>query len=734
GAAGELCLAGAGLARGYWGRPDLTAERFVPDGVGGVVCPGSRIYRTGDLARSLPDGRLALLGRIDRQVKVRGFRVELEEVERALDRHPGLVMSAVAAVLDPTGERALVAYVVFAGEPIETGALRRFLGESLPNPMVPTIFVSLPELPLTPNGKVDRRALPLPAPSAAGERAGKGPRTPAEELMTGIWCEVLNRKSVGVEESFFDLGGHSLLAAQVASRVRAVFGVELPVSQLFEHPTLGGLAAAVAERAAGAAGREMPPPIVPVSRQDRLPLSFAQRRLWLVEQLEPVGAAYNMPLLARLSGRLSVAAFARTLAEIVRRHEVLRTSFTAGADGEPWQRIAAPAPLALPVVDLSALGATPEIAERQAGSLAAREAGRPFDLTRSPLLRGALLRLAAEEHLLLLSIHHIAFDGWSLGVLVREMGSLYDAFVRGAASPLPELPIQYADFASWQRSRVDGAALASDLAFWRRHLAGAPEVLALPADHPQPAVPAVVSYRGGYQSFAVPAALSAALRDLCRAEGVTLFMLFFAALNTLFYRSTGQEDVVLGAPIANRNPVETEGLIGFFVNVLPLRTRLSGELSFRRLLARVRAEVLAAAAHQDLPIERLMEELRPDRHLGRTPLYQVVFTMQNAPLAIRDLTGLTLTPLAVDSGTAKFDLTVNAWETPVGIAVSIEHSTDRFEAATVERLWERLLRLLENVVADPETHLDRLEIFTEQERLLFAQAVEVAELEAEFLF
>jgi amino acid adenylation domain-containing protein len=740
GAVGELCLAGEGLARGYWGRPELTAERFVPDPFGGR---GERLYRTGDLARHLPDGRLDLLGRMDQQVKVRGFRIELEEVERALELHPGLRESAVALAAAPareeTGERVLAAYVVFAGEAVAPGELQRFLARSLPVPMVPALFVALPALPRTPNGKVDRRALPAPDGCLpAGREGSPAPRTPVEELIAAVWMDLLRVERVGAGDDFFALGGHSLLATRVVSRLRETFGVELPLRALFAAPTLAELAASV-ERArrggaaADAAGAHALPRIVATEWAARngqpalRPVSFAQERLWLIDQLEPAGAAYNVPLIVRLAGPLAVAALALALTEIVRRHEVLRTSFASGADGELGQWVAEPAPQPLPLVDLRALGGA---AQREAAALAARASERPFDLARGPLLRTALTRLGAEEHILLVTVHHIAFDGWSLGVLTRELGILYETFLRRAPSPLPELPVQYADFARWQRSWLESAALAEHLAFWKRHLDGAPQMLALPTDYPRPAVQ---SYRGERQIFELPAALAAALPVVSRSLGATLFMTFFAALNVLFYRCTGQEDIVLGAPVANRNRFETEGMIGFFVNVLPLRTRLAGELSFRQLLERVREEVLEAAAHQDLPSEKLMEELRPERRAGRSPLYQVVFTMQNAPLEVRAFAGLTPTPLEVHNGTAKFDLTFNVWQTAAGIGGSIEHNADLFAAATVRLLWQRLERLLGGVAADPDAALDDLEIFTEQERLLFSAKVEIEGLEAGFL-
>ncbi|HEX8694997.1 MAG TPA: amino acid adenylation domain-containing protein, partial [Longimicrobium sp.] len=476
GVPGELYLGGRGLARGYLGRPGLTAERFVPDPFGE---PGARLYRTGDRARWRTDGTLEYLGRLDAQVKVRGFRIELGEVEAALRRNPGVTDCVVLAREYAPGDRRLVAYVVGG---VETDALRAHLRQSLPEYMVPSAFVPLEALPLTPNGKLDRKALPAPE-LAPAEETYVAPRTPAEEVLAGIWAEVLRLERVGVRDNFFELGGHSLLATRVVSRIRAVFAVELPLRALFEGPTIAEMAGRVEEMRRA----ELPalPAVVPVERTGALPLSFAQERLWFLDRLEPGSSTYNIPVAWRLGGALDEAALERALGEIVRRHEALRTVFTE-VDGSPVQVVAPFGGFALPVEDLSGLSE----ADREAAveHRAAEEAGRPFDLSEGPLFRATLLRLGGEDHVLLLSMHHVVSDGWSMGVLFRELSALYGAYREGRESPLPELPVQYADYAVWQREQLAGEVLDRQLAYWKERLAGAPELLELPTDHPRPAV------------------------------------------------------------------------------------------------------------------------------------------------------------------------------------------------------------------------------------------------------
>ncbi|HVG31078.1 MAG TPA: amino acid adenylation domain-containing protein, partial [Pyrinomonadaceae bacterium] len=635
GATGEICIGGECLARGYLNRPALTAEKFIPDAFS--PRPGARLYRSGDLGRHLPDGRLECLGRVDHQVKIRGFRVELGEIEAVLAAHPAVEEAAVLARGEGTSQR-LVAYVVPAsaeGLAAPTGGeLRDCLREKLPEYMIPSAFVMLGAMPLTRNGKIDRRA--LPEAESLGDESGEGyvaPRTPAEEVIAATWAELLGVERVGVEENFFDLGGHSLLVTQVISRVREAFGVEIPLRVLFEQPTVSGLARGVEEALRDAAGVQAPP-IVPVGRDGALPLSFAQQRLWFIDQLEPGNTAYLLPMAVRLSGRLDAGALGRALGEVARRHESLRTSFVAEG-GTPRQVVGEAVETELPLLDLRDL---PE-AEREARArlLADEDARRPFDLGRAPLLRASLLRLGEEEHVLLLTMHHIVSDGWSLGVLVRELSALYAAYAEGRPSPLPELPVQYADFAAWQTEWLQGEALERQLAYWRQRLSDSPSVVSLPADRPRPPVH---SFRGARESMVLPQDLADDLKALGQGERATLFMVLLAAFQTLLYRYTGQRDISVGSPVANRNRGETENLIGFFVNMLVLRADLSGEPTFRELLSRVREVCLGAYAHQDVPFEKLVEELQPGRDLGRSPLFQVAFALQNAPMPSADVAGL----------------------------------------------------------------------------------------------
>jgi amino acid adenylation domain-containing protein len=706
GAAGELYVGGAGVARGYLGRPGLTAERFVPDPFGGV--PGARLYRTGDRVRRLADGRLDFIGRMDHQVKVRGFRIEPGEIEARLAEHPGVREAVVLAREDPAfgmpGEKRLVAYVV--GE-ARAEALRAHVRQSLPEYMVPAAFVFLDALPLTPNGKLDRRALPAPDLASAEERF-VAPRTPGEEVLAGIWAEVLRLERVGVKESFFELGGHSLLATRVVSRIRELFGVEVPLRALFEGPTVAELAGRVEE--IRRAGTPALPPVVPTGRTGALPLSFAQERLWFIDRMEPGSAVYSIPVARRLGGALDVAALERALGEIVRRHEALRTTF-AGVDGSPVQVIAPFGGFALPVEDLSALGE----ADREAalGRRAGEEARRAFDLAAGPLFRAALLRLGAEDHVLLLSMHHIVSDGWSMGVLFRELSALYAAYRDGGESPLPELAVQYADYAVWQREQLEGEALDRQLAYWRERLAGAPELLELPTDHPRPAVQ---TSSGAHERIELPGELVERLRALGRSEGATLYMVLLGAFQVLLSRYSGSEDIVVGSPIAGRTRKEVEELIGFFVNTLVLRTDLGGDPGFRETLRRAREVTLGAYEHQEVPFEKLVAELQPERSLGHSPLFQVMFSFDDASGAGSVLPGLATESVDAKVETAKFDLSLGLAEGPGGGGGSLSYNTDLFDRAAAERMARHLERVLDQVAADPDVRLSELDLLDGAER------------------
>ncbi|HEX6036828.1 non-ribosomal peptide synthetase, partial [Longimicrobium sp.] len=706
GVPGELHIGGVGVARGYQGRPGLTARTFIPDAFSGV--PGGRLYRSGDRARWLPDGQLAFAGRVDFQVKVRGIRIEPGEIEAALREQPGVADTVVVA-----REDRLVGYVVpAAGATLSASALRDGLKGRLPEYMVPAAFVVLDALPRGSSGKTDRRALPAPDFGAEAE-AYVHPRTPAEEILAGLFTDVLRMEPVGARDDFFALGGHSLLATRLISRIRQAFGVELPLRALFEASTVEGLAARV--EALGAGGDErLAPPVVPVPRDGTLPLSFAQQRLWFLDQLQPGGAAYNVPRAVRLSGALDVSALERALTEIVRRHETLRTRFPS-VGGEPAQVIETAAPMGIAVEDLSHLPADER--EAEARRMAADEARAPFDLARGPLLRARLLRLAEDDHALLFTLHHAVSDGWSTGILVREVSALYDAFARGAPSPLTPLPVQYADFAAWQRAWLAGDVLETQLGYWRTRLAGAPPLLDLPTDRPRASVP---SDRGASVSFALSAETVGALRALSRREGATMFMTLLAAWQLLLARYSGQDDVSVGTPVAGRTRLETEGLIGFFVNTLVLRTDLSGAPSFRALLGRVREATLGAHQHQEVPFEKLVEELAPERSLSHTPLFQAMFVLQNNALEALRLGELHAAPFAADAESAKFDLTLALAETDDAVAGSLTYRAELWDAATMERMAAHFAALVEAAAAQPERSVAELAFLADTERAQLA--------------
>jgi len=707
GTAGELWLAGAGLARGYLRRPDLTADRFRPDPSGDLWSePGARMYRTGDLARQLPDGRIDFLGRGDDQVKIRGFRIEPGEIEAALLAHPRVAEAVVVMRGDWGGERRLVAYCVPAAGAAASdapllAALRGHLAALLPDYMVPAAIVVLPELPLNASAKVDRARLPSPGDLAGPETddgAGAAPRTPAEELVAGIWADLLDLPRVGRRDDFFALGGHSLLATRVVSRLREAAGVELPVREVFTSPTVAALAAAL-EAALAAESGDGPPPIRPVPRDGALPLSFAQERLWFLDRLAPGSTAYTIPLVLAAHGSLSVPAMEAALGEMVRRHEALRTTYAARGD-RPVQIIAPPGRRELPLVDL---GALPEERRREeARSLSDAAVARPFDLERDPVLRAAAVRLGPAEHVLLLTVHHIAADGWSIGVMVEEIAALYAP--ASAPAILPELAVQYADFAVWQRDWLRGEVLERQLAYWRRELADAP-ALDLPTDRPRP--PAQ-SFRGATRMHRIGPETARGIAGLARRTDATLFMVLLAAVQTLLGRYAGQDDVVLGSPIANRTRAEVEPLIGFFVNTLVLRGDLSGDPPFTGLVARSRRLALEAYAHQDLPFERLVEELRPERRLANNPLFQVMLAVQNTPLRPIELPGLTFSPVGFDVPATRFDLEIFFTEVADGLAVQLSWSTDLFDEPTVLRLAEHLDALLAAVLEDPDRRLSDL--------------------------
>ncbi|HTZ42891.1 MAG TPA: amino acid adenylation domain-containing protein [Jatrophihabitans sp.] len=702
GVPGQLFIGGAGLARGYAGRPALTAERFVPNPFG----PG-RLYRTGDVVSWSADGQLHYLGRADSQVKVRGYRIELGEIEERLRALPGVAQAAVLARPDAAGDRRLVAYLVPAGAGLSVTGVRAALARELPSYLVPSAFLTLAALPLSGSGKLDAAALPEPDGSQRQLAAEPvRPRTDAEALIAGVWQDVLGLAEVGVLDDFFALGGHSLLATRVVSRLAARLERPVLLRLLFENPTVAGLATvldgAPAERGAPAA------PIVPVPRTGAMPLSFAQQRLWFLDQLDPGSAEYAVPLAWRFTGLLDVPALRTALDRVVARHEVLRTTIRA-ADGKAFQQITADGPVEFTVR---------EVGPADVAGLVADFIRRPFQLDAGPLWRVLLLRTGPAEHVLTFAMHHIVADAWSAGVLLAELSEHYRAALTGVPSRLPELAVQYADYASWQRDRMAGPVLAAELDYWRAALAGA-EPLVLPTDRPRPSVR---STAGATVTFELPAEATARLRALAGAEACTLFMVVLAALQTLLARYSGQQDIAIGTPIANRNRAEIEPLIGFFVNTLVLRGDLSGDPTFTELLQRARRVTLAAYEHQDLPFERLVDELGLHRDLSSTPLFTTMLSVDNTAPARWELPGLASEQVPLDSQQAKFDLTVAVGVDGDRLTGAIRYSTALFDADRVERMAAHLCRLLTAAGAAPHTRLSELPLLTERERQLVLPA------------
>jgi amino acid adenylation domain-containing protein len=703
---GEIAVKSKYLALGYWGQTELTKAVFAPDPRGGE----ERLYRTGDLGVMSADGCLTHLGRKDFRVKIRGYRVEVTTVEETLLDLDLIEAAVVQAQADDGGEQRLVAYVVpKRGLDPTVNELRRALAQNLPDYMMPSAFVFLPTLPVSATGKIDRRALPAPEGVRPRlEEAFVAPRNRTEEMVTEVWAKLLSLKQVGVHDNFFNLGGHSLLVNQVISRLRDLFGVELPLQVLFEAPTIAGVAENI--DVARRAGQSLQShSLKPIARGQDILLSFAQERLWFLERLEPDSPVHNIPTVFRLTGALDVAALEQSLNEIVRRHEILRSTF-ASKDGQPIQFTAAVLSMTLPIVDLEHLSAAEQKTETL--RLIADEVQRPFDLLQGPLLRLKLMRLSKDQYLLLLVIHHLIFDGWSTSILARELSSLYQAFVKGRPSPLPELPIQYADFAQWQRQWLQKEVLEEHVAYWKKQLEHV-STLQLPTDRARPRIQTVASAR---HYFALSKPLSAELRGLSNRQGVTLFMTLFAAYQTLLHRYSGQDDIAIGSPVAGRNRSELESLIGFFLNMLVLRIDLSGNPTFRELLVRVREMCLEAYTHQDLPFEKLVEELRPKRNLSYTPLFQVTFAIQHGPSFQLELPNLTATEVDVDPGTARFDLNLVMKDGASGLQGYIDYNTDLFDAQTIARMTEHFQRLLAGIVADPNKPIDDLPLLNESER------------------
>jgi amino acid adenylation domain-containing protein len=701
GAPGELYLGGVGLARGYLNRPGLTAERFRPNPFASQPPGQDRLYRTGDLARWRPDGNLEYLGRHDRQVKSRGFRIEPGEIEAALVAHPA-IREAVVTVLEVSAG-ALTGYLVAqSGSAPGIAELRRFLAERLPAYMVPTHFVYLTEWPLTPSGKLDYGALPPPQPEMPGVDGADRvePRTPEEKIIAGIWASLpgMGQNQAGIYDNFFALGGHSLLGTQLVSHINNYFGTEIPLLRLFETPTIAGLAQAVPQYRSAGSSQEN---ITPVDRPgNKFPLSHSQLRLWFLDQLEPGNPTYNVPIAVRLRETVNHEALVASLNEIIRRHEILRTFFVE-EDGQPFQVVVPGLTLAVPFTDLQ----NPGEAEPQAiiADLIQQEARQPFDLKQVPLLRAQLLKSGQADYIFLLTMHHIITDGWSLGLFLNELTALYEGFCEARPVQLPELPVQYADFAAWQKNRLSGPVLERQLAYWKKQLAGAPPLLQLPLDHPRGPVE---RFRGATYKFTFPSGLSQRLHTFSRQHDATLFMTLLAAFQTLLFGYSGQADFVIGSPVAGRGKVETENLLGLFVNTLVLRADCSGNPAFSELVERVRQTALAAFANQDAPFEKVVEALQPARSLSYSPVFQVMFTFFNEPtrrfLKLEEYNWL---DLGVDRGMSNRDLTLRSEDGASGLVNYFEYNTDIFEEETIRQMAARLEILLNEIASNPGVRL-----------------------------
>ncbi len=721
GLVGELYIGGHNLARGYFNNPELTSERFVDNPFGGdaPTAENARLYKTGDLARYLPDGNIEFLGRVDRQVKIRGFRIELGEIEAVLGQYAGVRATAVTSHTGENGHKRLIAYIVPAEDPAPTAAdLRRFLQQKLPDYMIPAAFVTMAEMPLLPNGKINRRALPPPDAAIPDlQEQYVAPRTPQEKIVAAIWEQVLQVERVGIHDNYFELGGHSLLATQIVSRIREAARVELPIRTLFDMPTVAQLAEKITllqdrETAVPAT------PLAPTAYDGPLPLSFSQNRMWFLHQLDPESTAYNIPGAVHLHGALNKEALAWSVNQLIIRHESLRTRFTA-VNGQPNAIIEPAYAFALSTEDCRAVPASERLA--YAGDRLKEAARTPFKLDQLPLFQIKLFQLDDEDHILLVNMHHIISDQWSLGVLSRDLTAYYRAYVTGGEADLPEMPIQAKDHAVWQRQLAADGVFDEQMAYWRKQL----EALTpfdLPSDRPRRNMQ---STKGAILDAPLPDWLTDALSELSRQERVTPYMVLLAAFKLLLFHYTGAADIVVGSPIANRHQLQSEALISTLVNTLVLRTDLSGNPTFRQLLRRVQRTALAAYDHQDVPFEKLVDALLPRRDTSRSPFFQVFFNVQNAPFSLPGLPGVKSEIMEIDRGAAQFDLSLSI-DTALTHKAVIEYNTDLFDAGRVERMMGHYWTLLETAVTQPDTHLSDLPLLTEAEKKQLAAWNETA--------
>ncbi|MHC2831689.1 amino acid adenylation domain-containing protein [Bacillus sp. F9_6S_D1_P_5] len=704
GVIGELYIGGVGLARGYLNRPELTSERFISH----PFKEGERLYRTGDLVKYLPDGNLEYIGRIDSQVKIRGFRIELGEIEAALLEHSSVKEAVVLAREDNPGDKRLVAYVVGNGSRNEW---REHLKGRLPSYMIPAHFIEMEVMPLTPNGKIDRKILPAPKEQLVKENV-LSPRTPVEELVASIWSEVLGMEHIGIQDSFFELGGHSLLATQVAFRLQDAFQIELSVRELFEYSTVETLVERIVQLRQRGPKRDLPP-LKRVERGKPLPLSYAQQRLWFIDQLEGASALYNIPAVWRLKGRWEPEALEKGWNQLIERHESLRTNFFQGVDGQPMQQICLYVPQSMKRVDLTKLSSVEK--EKEMNHLIQREVETPFDLKHGPLIRAQIFQVEKEEWILLCTMHHIISDGWSMEIFLEEWLALYEEVVDGKPAELSPLQFQYVDFAQWQKEWLVAEVLDQQLQYWKEELSGELPILQLPMDRPRSTVQ---THRGAMHSVLLSHSLLEKLKEISRREGSTLFMTLLAAYQSFLSRYTGQEDILVGSPIANRNYREVEGLIGFFVNTLVYRADMTGNPTFQELMSQVRRKALKAYEHQDIPFEKVVEVIKPERNMSTSPIFQTMFTMQNAKQGPRELSSRVLETMDIHTSIAKFDLTLFGIEKEEGFFLAFEYNTDLFNSLTIERMAQNFENWLNEIVNQPEVPLANLNLLSDEERQL----------------
>ncbi|MDP4196680.1 MAG: amino acid adenylation domain-containing protein, partial [Bacteroidota bacterium] len=716
GVRGELYVGGLGVARGYHNRPEVTSERFIPDPFSKIG--GERLYKTGDMARFLDDGNIEFLGRIDNQVKLRGFRVELGEIESALTEIEFVKEAVVIAREDKPGNKRLVAYLVLSDKEIKQVNFKKILSDKLPDYMVPSAFVILNSMPLTPNSKVDRKALPIPEDTAGEEIKDNyvSPQNPVEEFIANIWADVLLAENpVGIFSNFFDLGGHSLLAAQVISRIRETFNVDIPLRSIFENPTVASLAKVVERSKAASSGLSIPP-IMKVSRDQKLPLSFAQQRLWFLEQLEPDSPFYNIPEIYKIKGEVDFETLQKSLNFVIKRHEVLRTIFIS-EEGIPRQIVLPEFEVKIEFIDFSSYE---EIQKNKAvEEILDKQAKTPIKITEAPLFRFNLIKTEKDEFIVLMIIHHIISDDWSTGIMFREISLTYESLLANSDLELEDLSVQYADYAYWQRDWLKGEILQKQLNYWKNKLEGIVPMISLPVDH---ARPAVQTFNGSFATFEFSEELSQEVKNICRSEGSTLYMVLMAAFQMLLYKYSGQEDFCIGTPIANRNNTDAEKLIGFFVNTLVIRNDAENKISFSKLLKKVKETSLEAYTYQDIPFEQVVEAVQPVRDLSHSPLFQVMFVIQNAANIKRNIktTQFQISPVEAHSGTAKFDITLFMLEDNDKIAGAFEYNRDLFERETIEKMIGHYINILKQAVSEPERQISQIGLLSrqEEERLL----------------